>query len=519
MNVKDCILPVATKVIGFMLVTLVIVSSVFPTTSWFTDSMTFPKWLCTWVSVLLLLAVCSLFKFFRISMPFLSVKDFSISVTIACALESLLFMAQRLLMVPKSGMAIAGSFDNVAGFASCLALSIPWGINGIRSHSPIIKWMIIVGKVVCVLGVLCSGSRVGILSLLAIGMVYLKVKRSWLLSALCVALLVLVIGFKHDSSSGRWFIYERSIEMIASKPLLGWGVRGFENNYMQAQADYFRQHGQSAYAMLADNVHHPLSEYLLVGVNFGVFAFLVPLGITGLLLKRLSGDTSRQNLFATMVVLFLFCLFSYPLHYPFAWLMLAVVLLNMFENKLCLPRMGYLAMLVVAITLLFPAYFRYQTERCWADLAEKAQYGLYKTTVPGYQKLMERKGNDHRFLYNYAAVLCEAGNLKLAKRVISGCYRSFKDYEVCLLAANIHAEKGDVRSAEKYYMEAHLMVPSRLMPLDGLFRLYRRSNQPAKAEQVGQDILRLKIKVPSSKAKEIREKVRFDLHHEGNSYD
>lgn len=502
-----------------MLVTLVIVSSVFPTTTWFTDSMTFPKWLCTWVSALLLLAVCSLFKFLRIPVPFLSVKGFSISVTIVCALESLFFMAQQLSIVSKSGMATAGSFDNVAGFASCLALSIPWGINEIRNHSPIIKWMMIVGKVVCVLGVICSGSRIGILSLFAMGMVYLKVKRSWLLSALCVALLVLVIGFKHDSSSGRWFIYERSMEMIASKPLLGWGVRGFENNYMQAQADYFRQHGQSTYAMLADNVHHPLSEYLLVGVNFGFFAFLVSLGITGLLLKRLSGDTSRQDLFATMVVLILFCLFSYPLHYPFAWMMLAVVLLNMFEHKLCLPRMGYLAMSVVAITLLFPAYSRYQTERCWAHLSEKAQCGLYKTTVPGYQKLMERKGNDPRFLYNYAAVLCEAGNLKLAKKVISRCYRSFKDYEVCLLAANIYAEKRDVLSAEKYYMEAHLMVPSRIMPLDGLFQLYQRSHQRAKVEQAGYDIMRLKIKVPSTKAKEIKAKVQFYLRCKGMNYD
>ncbi len=110
-----------------MLVTLVIVSSVFPTTTWFTDSMTFPKWLCTWVSVLLLLAGGSLFQFFRISVPFLSTKGFSICLTIACALESLLFMAQQLSMVSKPGMATAGSFDNVAGFVSCLVLSFLGG--------------------------------------------------------------------------------------------------------------------------------------------------------------------------------------------------------------------------------------------------------------------------------------------------------------------------------------------------------------------------------------------------------
>lgn len=490
-----------------MLVTLVIVSSVFPTTTWFTDSMTFPKWLCTWVSVLLLLAGGSLFQFFRISVPFLSTKGFSICLTIACALESLLFMAQQLSMVSKPGMATAGSFDNVAGFVSCLVLSLPWGISEMRNHRPMVKWMMIVAKALCVLGVVCSGSRVGVLCLLAMGMIYLKVKRRWLLSALCVALLVMVMGFKQNSSKGRWFIYERSIEMMASKPLVGWGHKGFESHYMQVQADYFRQQGHSAYATLADNVHHPMSEYLLVGVNYGVFAFLASLALTGMLLWRLSRDTRHREMFAAMMALFLLCLFSYPLRYPFAWMILCVVLLNVSKEKMRLPRAGYLVMTGVALVLLIPVHAVYQTERSWAALADKAQCGLYKTTLPGYQKLMGRKGNDPRFLYNYAAVLCEAGCQKSAKDVINECYRSFKDYEVSLLAANIHAEAGDVRSAEKYYAEAHLMVPSRIMPLYGLFRLYQRMGLQQKAKHVGCDILNFKEKIPTAISEEIKRKV------------
>ena len=508
-----------TKVIGFVLVALVIVSSVFPTSTWFTDSLTFPKWLCTWVSVILLLAVGSLFRFFRIPVPFLCTKGFSISVTISCALESLLFMAQQLSMVSKSGLATTGSFDNAAGFASCLALSLPLGVSEIKKHRPVIKWMMIVGKALCVMGVVCSGSRVGILCLLAMGLIYLKVKGKWLLSALCVALLVMVIGFKRHSSTGRWFIYERSIEMMASKPLTGWGYKGFESHYMQVQAEYFRQHDSSVYATLADNVHHPLSEYLLVGVNHGVFAFLVSLVLTGILLWRLSRDTRHRDLFAAMTVLFLLCLFSYPLRYPFAWLALAVVLLNVLRSKMRLPRVGYLAMAVFTLVLQIPVHAVYQTERTWAVLADKAQYGLYKTTLPGYQKLMGRKGNDPRFLYNYAAVLCEAGNLKLAQDIIFKCYRSFKDYEVCLLAANIHAESGNITDAERYYTEAHRMVPSRIMPIYGLFRLYQREGLQLKAMQVGKAIVRLKVKVPSLKAKEIKEKVLFDLNHKGISHD
>lgn len=158
-------------------------------------------------------------------------------------------------------------------------------------------------------------------------------------------------------------------------------------------------------------------------------------------------------------------------------------------------------------------------ERYWATLAEKSRYGLYKKTLPGYQKLMNRKSYDPRFLYNYAAVSCEAGNLKLAQDIIFKCYRSFKDYEVCLLAANIHAESGNISDSERYYTEAHYMVPSRIMPLYGLYRLYQREGLQLKAMQVGKEIVRLRIKVPSLKAKEIKEKVLFDLNNKGIRHD
>lgn len=502
-----------------MLMTLVVLSSVFPTSTGLTDSMTLPKWLCSLASALLLVVAWSLSRFFRKHVPFLHADGFFVVVTLACALESLLFLAQQLSMVPKSGMATAGSFDNVAGFASCLALSLPLGISKIRSQRPVVKWLLIVAKALCVIGVVGSGSRVGMLCLLAMAMIYLKVKKAWRLPVLCVALLLMVIGFKQNSSTGRWFIYEQSIKMMASKPLTGWGYKGFENHYMQVQADYFRQHGQSAYTMLADNVHHPLSEYLLIGVNYGMVALLASLAVTGLMLKRLSRDMGHPDLFASIVALILFSLFSYPMHYPFAWMVLAVALLAMKKSQKRLPRMGYLVVSAVAVVLLMPLYSFFKTERCWAGLAEKAQLGLYKTTLPGYQQLMDRKGDDPRFLYNYAAVLCEAGELKQARGIITKCYQSFKDYDVCLLAANIHAEAKEIGQAEKYYKEAHLMVPSRIMPLYGLFQLYQRNEMQLKAQQEGKYVLNLGEKIPTETTKKLKRRVFLSLqinnkHHE-----
>ena len=55
-------------------------------------------------------------------------------------------------------------------------------------------------------------------------------------------------------------------------PIIGHGHRGFEREYMLRQADFFREHPDSEYAVLADEIRHPLNEFLYVWVNYGVAA-------------------------------------------------------------------------------------------------------------------------------------------------------------------------------------------------------------------------------------------------------
>jgi O-antigen ligase len=61
--------------------------------------------------------------------------------------------------------------------------------------------------------------------------------------------------------------------MIKEKPLFGHGVGGFKANYMNYQARYFEEHPDSKYAMLADNVNRPFSEYLLLLTEYGLAGF------------------------------------------------------------------------------------------------------------------------------------------------------------------------------------------------------------------------------------------------------
>jgi Lipid A core - O-antigen ligase and related enzymes len=70
--------------------------------------------------------------------------------------------------------------------------------------------------------------------------------------------------------------------MITDKPLFGHGIGGFQREYMLYQAEYFKNHPDSNYAMLADIVKHPFNEFLLLveqglvgGLLVGLFIFFL----------------------------------------------------------------------------------------------------------------------------------------------------------------------------------------------------------------------------------------------------
>lgn len=63
--------------------------------------------------------------------------------------------------------------------------------------------------------------------------------------------------------------------MIKEHPIIGFGTDGFEREYMLRQADYFRNNPSSRYNMLADDMQHPLNEFVYLWVNYGIFAPLL----------------------------------------------------------------------------------------------------------------------------------------------------------------------------------------------------------------------------------------------------
>ena len=223
-----------------------------------------------------------------------------------------------------------GSFDNPAGFATSLSLGIPLCIYLFIISKKIIS-RICICIIICTIisAIIIAESRTGILTVFSIFLYKFinSFKFSTLLKTISFILLTItiIIGlyhFKQDSANGRIFIWKCSIPMLQEKILKGHGKGGFEANYMKHQAKYFQLNPNSNYKWLADNIQHPFCEYIKITCDYGliglfsIFTSLFFLIYCYLKVPTLETETSILCLGSICIL----ALFSYPLSYPFTWL-------------------------------------------------------------------------------------------------------------------------------------------------------------------------------------------------------
>ena len=243
----------------------------------FTDAYILPKWL---FAIFLLSLFTPVFLFNGangIDRKFVSLV-FSF---VAVILTAMCFYAQVMCKGDAQNAPIA-TYDNVAGVAACLCPMLAYIIYGFGGKANAVKKVSVPLILFCILSL---KSRTGILASFLPLMLYIFLnrdsmkkmdnKKKWrTLFYLVMLLFLITLGTeKLDSAKGRLLIWEVTIQMLPDALPFGFGYGGFEQKYMNYQADYFRQHTDSAYALLADNTCTPFNEFLHLVIDYGLIGF------------------------------------------------------------------------------------------------------------------------------------------------------------------------------------------------------------------------------------------------------
>lgn len=421
--------------------------------------------------------------------------------------------------------AVTARFDNPAGFALALALSFPVGIYLLRQPEYIKRQRVCihVALSVVLIALVLSSSRTGLLSALCMGIYTYGIngkrhRRRELFLMLVLLLACFLYFYKQDSADGRSYIALCTGQQIADTPWWGHGRYGFSAEYMTYQTEYLTSHPGSRFAWLADNTRHPFNEWLYLVVRYGIAGGLLLVVILLSLIPAVKHDMVGKRVLPVglLVAMLPFTLFSYPMQYPLAWVMLAIAVASLARHTpsvchLSSRRLIPMFSLLCACSLSPLLYHTIRNEAVWYDVASRSLSGQTRYVMPRYEELYTRMKHSPHFLYNYAAELNYIGEYHRSQQILDECTRRMCDYDTHLLAASNHEHMGNYGLAEAHLCKAAAMCPVRFVPLYQLAKLYGKMGRSEEQRQLAQLIMDKEVKVPSQRITEIKDEMRYIL--------
>lgn len=422
--------------------------------------------------------------------------------------------------------AVVAGFDNPAGVAAALTVCLPFmgyiSLAGNFRHPLLARLVVYAVFLLSLILLAVIGSRAGVIAagvalvlFLVQGTDAVRLRRALLVAAVAaVAVTAVALSVhKRASSTGRMLILNVCWDMIKERPLLGHGMHGFRSQYMIYQALFLDSCPSEVMDMLADNVTHPLNEYVLLAVNFGITGVTVIIGIAVMIVRFCMRHPSRDGFtgLSVMAGIAVLAMFSYPFRYPLTSIALTCSLVLVFREaivKFIDGRIRFfsactLLLSVAGLSLFIPWAV---SQHRWGKASLTT--GTVKETEREYAALYKRLYQDPYFLYNYAYILADAGKNRQALQIAGESLELMANYDTVLFMAEQESLCGDTDNAEQHYLLASRMCPVRFVPLYGLFCLYEGQDRFDEMKSIGQRILNKRIKVKSPEVSRIRLAVR-----------
>ena len=498
-----------------------IFGSIFGYSDLFMDSEILSKWVFAFLGLAVFLTTLS----WTIYSCVLRKKDLTLvltSVVVISSIEAIYGIGH--FMINGFVMSESGTFDNPAGFASCLCFSLPFAFY--VGHLPYGRIVSNVAIAMMITAICISGSRVGVIT--ASVAIVLSLKASvrntlwgkWkvvVASVLFCGLLIALYLVKQDSADGRILVWCVAFMMMMDAPLLGHGHGAVDREYMEYQADFLQRFPNEHWQMLADNTKHLFNEYLEVLVQFGLIGLLLVVISFLLLLKAYKKcilDNTKYA-FSSLLSILVFSCFSYPFTYPFTCLLLALdaslILCEAHAQQLFRLIMQHRKTTTCCLCSMAMVVGCPTAVRCWAELewnhAAKMQASC-ATRLQRYEQLESWLHDNPYFLYNYGVELYLADCTEQALIVAEECSKYWTDYDLELLKAVCHSELGEYTSSDAHLARAHHMCPNRFQPLYQQVLNLIEQGKISAAKNLARKIMRKKVKVLSPEVQYIRNEMR-----------
>ena len=353
-----------------------------------------------------------------------------------------------------------------------------------------------------------------------------KVKKTFLIitTSLIIALALSgVYNLKKGSSDGRLFIWKISTKIIKDNPVFGVGFDRFKVYYMNAQAHYFAEMGETAEALVADNTYYAFNEFIQFITENGIVGFILLIVILYLILNTSTKKENKclNNIVKTSLLsICVFAFFSYPMQILPIKLVIVVLLailsslnsekIQLFKNiktnfsKLLIKAIavaGCLGITIISFKYINKVNASFKT---WKYALESYQYGDYESAIQEYESAYPQLKSNGEFLMNYGKALSLYKNDKKAVEILEQAKKHLNTTIIETALGDSYKNLEEYNKAEIAYKHAENMIPVRFYPLYLQAKLYEESGQNEKAKVLAKKILNKKVKIPSTAIEEIK---------------
>lgn len=466
-------------------------------------------------------------KDWKIFCLFLSIIIFGVIVEILGLLQ--LF---RILRPTDSFNTVTSIFKDPNIFASFLSALLPFAFS--LFNSPLrLKWqknvicsLLILFVGLCYFFALITVSRIAIIVAIVVSLLTARPKiftkkifGGLVFSLILLTGLFLILRVKTGSSQGRILIWKVSFNMLSNSPITGIGPGRFQSEYNNYQSNYFSAGKHTKQEInLASETFVPFNEFLRIVIEDGIIGLFLFMLIFIYLLKIGIGNGKKFR--DQPALIFIFCvltisLVSFPLQdFVFSlyfYAMLGIISSTYERKKIEVNNILTLKILVVLIIVsnVFLFTDRYLALKKWFNL--RAERILDQQTLADYQYLYPKLNQNGLFLIDYGERLFINGEIKNSLKVMNRAKTYLPCVQLYIRLGAIYKNTNNFIMAEKNYIYAGNMVPNRFRPKYALFDLYKQTSQWNKCFQLGNEILKMPIKVPSYEVTLIKNQVQIYL--------
>ncbi len=346
-----------------------------------------------------------------------------------------------------------------------------------------------------------------------------KIKIALAIFSLLIILIIVGVftyNVKKDSADGRKLIWQLSMNLIAKKPLLGFGYGNFEKNYNIEQAGYFQNESNkeneittAGYTLMAYN------EFIEATIDGGIIGLIFFVSFVSLLFyiglkycKETNSD--KQLLVATLISILVMLLMSFVNFTITAIPIMCLFIISAgfighsslsFIKSIQIPLRGIRiagnALIVIGSFFLIKnanaAYYQYKIKLATNSASDKN----YENALDILKTIPIEK----RFHENYHQAL---GNIYYAMNKKTDALVIYKEASNFYSSPELYQQLGNCYLANKEYQQAILnyeiaknIQPNRFTPRYLQMSLYVELKDKAKAFQAAKEIVLLDEKIPS----------------------